>query len=117
MLRWTTEDLVRLGACDEQVALFRATFHDGATADDVARALAVGLDVEWMVRRVATAPALRAYEEARVKASRAYDEATAPAWRAYQEARVKALRAYQEATAPALAASLRSVERVTISEG
>ena len=66
MKRWTVDDLRALGACEEQVALFAATFPDGATADDVGAAVAAGLDVEWLVETVVSDDVWRAYEEARV---------------------------------------------------
>ena len=111
MKRWTVDDLRVLGACNNQVALFAATFPNGATADDVGAAVAAGLDVQWLVRRVvardvwrayaeAEAPLWRAYEEARVPLWRAYEEAKAPLWRAYEEAEAPLWRAYEEAEAP-----------------
>ncbi len=48
-----------------------------------------------------TAPAYKAYQEAKAPAYKAYQEATAPAYKAYQEAKAPAEKAYQEATAPA----------------
>ncbi len=121
MKRWTVDDLRALEACKEQVALFGATFPDGATADDVGAAMAVGLDVEWLVRAVvsdnvwraykeARAPLWRAYEEAKAPLSRAYEEAKAPLRRAYEEAKAPLWRAYLEAEAPLLADALRTVE-------
>jgi len=48
-----------------------------------------------------TAPAEKAYQEAKATAWKAYHEATAPAEKAYQEATAPAEKAYQEATATA----------------
>ena len=99
MKRWTLNDLRALEACDEQAALFAATFPNGATVDDVPVALAAGLDVYWFVRRVVSPDVWRAYKEAQ-----------APLWRAYEEAEAPLWRAYEEAEAPLLADALRAVE-------
>jgi hypothetical protein len=48
-----------------------------------------------------TAPAWKAYEEAKATAWNAYQEAKATAWNAYEEAKAPAEKAYQEAKAPA----------------
>ena len=95
----TAASLEALGACLEQVELFRATFGESVTVPRRAsarRALAsrvaeARLDCNWYAQRALSAPARRAY-----------DEATAPAQRAHNEARATAQRAYQEATATAL---------------
>ena len=119
MKRWTVDDLRVLGACNNQVALFAATFPNGATADDVGAAVAAGLDVQWLVRRVvardvwrayeeAEAPLWRAYAEVEAPLWRAYEEAVAPLWRAYEEALVPLRRAYLEARAPLLRAYLEA---------
>ena len=132
MKRWTVDDLRVLGACNNQVALFAATFPNGATADDVGAAVAAGLNVQWLVRRVvardvwrayaeaeaplwrayaeAEEPLWRAYAEARAPLARAYEEARAPLARAYEEARAPLWRAYEEARVPLLANALRTVE-------
>ena len=110
MKRWTVDDLRAVGACDDQVALFSAMFPDGATADDLPRAVAAGLDVYWFVRRVVSPDVWRAYKEAQALLWRAYKEAQAPLWRAYKEAEAPLWRAYEEAEAPLLADALRAVE-------
>ena len=131
MKRWTVDDLRALDACEEQVAMFAATFPDGATADDVGAAVAAGLNVRWLVEGVVSDEVWRAYEEAKAPLSRAYLEAKAPLrrayeearaplwpayeearvqlWRAYEEARVQLWRAYEEAEAPLLADALRTI--------
>jgi hypothetical protein len=48
-----------------------------------------------------TAPAQKAYNEAKVSAQKAYDEVTAPAQKVYNEAKASALKVYDEVIAPA----------------
>jgi hypothetical protein len=44
----TGAHLEKVGACDDQVRLFRRTFPDGANwPDDITRAHAAGLDIKW----------------------------------------------------------------------
>lgn len=117
-LRLTADHLTVAEACEEQVALFRQTFPDGAplTLESIAAARAAGLNVEWCLGLMDTpareeyhraiAPAWEAYDRAVATAEEAYDRAVATAWGAYDRAIAPAEEAYERATAPALLAGL-----------
>ena len=85
--RITTDQLVTLKACHEQVVLFRATFGDSATLTkrNLAKAVEVGLDFHWLADHTLKGEHWRAYNEAIATAWRAYNEAIALARLAYNE--------------------------------
>lgn len=101
-MKITVEYLKRLNACKDQVDLFAKTFPDGAkvTRDNLAKARAAGLNVEWFaaeVYRGAVKSALINYHDSARKSARdaydarkvagaAYDAAIAAAWTAYDAA-------------------------------
>ena len=91
--RITAAMLVEKGACHEQVVRFRAEWPDGAavTIRNARKAVALGLDLDWLANEMLTAPALEAYEKATAPAREACEKATAPAWEAYEKATVPAL--------------------------
>jgi hypothetical protein len=99
----TASRLESLGACLDQVVLFRKTFGESAplTLDNCKIAAGAGLDIDWAAQRLLKATAWKAYEEARAPAWKAYVEAAAPAWKAYGEAAATAWKAYVESTATA----------------
>lgn len=74
--RFTVDHLSVLGACTEQVDLFRQVFPDGApiTIRSVTTAWQKELDIEWLITSL-PAPARKAFEEAMAPASEAYYEA------------------------------------------
>ena len=91
-----------LGACTQQVYLFRQMFGDRCTVSvDLCVAHAAQFDWYWAAQELLSAPARRAYDEAVAPARRAYDEAVAPARRARDEAYAPACKAYDEAYATA----------------
>ena len=89
----TAEWLAERAACPGQVEKFRAEFGASVaiTPDTIRRAAAADLDLDWAAEKLLTAPARKAYEDAR-----------APARKAYEDARATARKAYEDATAPAL---------------
>jgi uncharacterized protein YeaC (DUF1315 family) len=101
-MRVTAENLERLYACPEQVAIMRSEWPDGVevTKESLLRAMALGLDLNWWAQHALPAPLRRAYEEALAPLQRAYEEAVAPLRRAYEEAKAPLRRAYEEAEAP-----------------
>jgi len=91
-----------LKACSAQVERFVNLFGEGDMEPTLALCVehAPTFDWDW-ARKLLSAPARRAYDEATIPARRAYSEATVTTWRAYSEATVTARRAYDEATIPA----------------
>jgi hypothetical protein len=85
------------GICEGQLALFRATFGDtpvAVTEANMSRAVDAGLQIEWLARFIAPAPAQAAFEAARAPALAAYAAACAPALAAYKAARAQEWAAY-----------------------
>jgi hypothetical protein len=81
------ETLEKLGACKEQVELFRQTFPDGAdyTEANVLRAVAAGLNVDWFGKRVVAAESWRAYEDATTEAWNAHEREKRPTRAVYDK--------------------------------
>ena len=101
----TLKQLTDVGACSEQVALFKATFGDSVNVT-VARARKVSGLFDWdFARRFLDGEGKAAYNAARATADAAYDAATAPAYAAYNAARATAYAAYNAATATAWASA------------
>jgi len=92
-----------LGACSPQVEAFIKLFGEADVEPTLALCVEHASRFDWnWARRLLSATAERAYDEAMAPARRAYDEAVAPARRAYnEEARAPAWRAYNEAAATA----------------
>ena len=100
----TAERLAALGACKQQVNLFRQMFPDGAPLTaETALNVADKFNWDWAAKGLLPPAALKAYEEATAPAGKAYEEATAPAGKAYEEAKATARKAYEEAKAVAFA--------------
>ena len=98
----TAKQLESLGACADQVELFRHLF--GARQKvtvALCRKYAANFDWNWAAASLLSPPARKAYEEATAPAWKAYEEAMAPALKAHEEARATAWKAYEEATANA----------------
>ena len=93
----TVKQLKKLGACRDQVALFKETFGASAkvTLENCLIAAEAGLDIDWASRRLLTS-----------RQRAAYLAATAPARAVYLATRAPARAAYLAATAPARAACL-----------
>ena len=104
-MKITVEQLEKLNACTDQIALFKKHFGNSVIVT-VNRAIAVAslFDWDWAADIFLSATAPTAYDEARAPALKAYNEARAPALKAYNEARAPALKSYEEAEAPALKA-------------
>ena len=113
------------GACAEQREIAVAEWPDGITVDGQAarRAVALGLDVEWLARLLLTRDEWAVYREATAAAWAVYREATAAAravrgcrlaaaWAVCVEATAAAWAVYEEATALALVAVLQAREVV-----
>ena len=76
--------LKSLGACQEQVDLFAATYGESVTPTlELIEAAAQLFDFNWLGQEVFG----EAYEEATAPHWKAYEEAMAPHWKAYEEAR------------------------------
>ena len=84
MKRWTLNDLRALEACDEQAALFAATFPNGATVDDVPVALAAGLHVIWLVKAAVSDDVWAAFNRQRATLRAAFERQHAPLWAEYE---------------------------------
>ena len=85
-MKITTKLLESLDACEDQVALFRATFGDDGdvpTVANIERAVAAGLDIEWLVSTMFTAPARAECGRVTAAARAEYDRVTAAAWAEY----------------------------------
>ena len=101
----TAKKLESLGACANQVELFRHLFGERQKVTvDLCRKYAANFDWDWAAANLLSAPAWKAYEEAEATARKACQEAEATARKAYQEAKATAWKAYDEATAPVLKA-------------
>ena len=83
----TAKKLESLGACADQVELFRHLFGERQKVTvDLCRKYAANFDWDWAAASLLSPPAWKAYEEAEATARKACREATANAWKAYQEA-------------------------------
>src|SRR3990167_784120 len=102
-MKITREYLVGLGASCKQLDTFSDEWPDGAeiTLDNCLRAAELGLDLDWLAKKMFPAPAWEAYLQATAPALEAYERAKAPAWEAFEKARATALEAYEQAIAPA----------------
>lgn len=98
----TLDGLYKLGASRNcpGVAKFAAMFPDGAelTEESHDRAVAAGLDVEWLGWRILPAPALTDYRRARGAALADYKRACVAAWTDYRRTRDAAVKAAFAAT-------------------
>ena len=108
----STRSLKLLGACPDQVKLFRSVFGVSVRLNKrvLIRAAREGLNIQWWAYCRLTEAARRTYDEAVATARRAYSKAVATANRDYNEAVVTARRAYNEAIATALWSALRGEE-------
>ena len=70
------------GACREQLDILFAEFPNGGevTLENCLRAAVLSIDFNWAANRLLSAPAEKAYREARAPAWKAYQEATALAF-------------------------------------
>ena len=91
-----------LGACTQQVELFRQLFGDRCTVSvDLCVAHAAQFDWSWAAQKLLSALANKAWGEAIAPANKAWGEAYATACKARDEAVAVANKAYDEAVAPA----------------
>ena|SRR3990167_2495079 len=104
-MKVTARSLKKLGACADQVTLFRRTFPRGCepTEANLLKAYEIGLNMYWWTFMVLPAPAWAAHREATAPALAAHRAATAAALAAYEEATAAAWAVYLEALAAALA--------------
>ena len=100
----TAKQLVALGACHDQVALFRKTFGASVRVTP-ARMVKVAplFDWEWGAWQLLSTQARAAYVAATAPAWAAYDATTVPALAACEAATAQAWAAYKAATAQAWA--------------
>lgn len=111
--RIIAEWLRERGACNDQVAIFAAEWGpDGAdwTEANLRRAVALGLDIEWLAETTlsasdrkafdeAVAPHRKAFEEAMDADRKAFDEALVQDWKAFEEAVAQDWKVFNEAVA------------------
>ena len=101
----TLKQLTDVGACSEQVALFKATFGDSVNVT-VARARKVSGLFDWdFARRFLDGEGKAAYDAATAPADAAYKASTATAYAAYKAATAPAAAAYKAARATAWASA------------
>ena len=81
-MKITAKKLRKLKACKEQVEIFEKEWPQGCrvTLKACRRAVELGLDLNWAVGHILSAPARAAYMEAEAPAWAVYEEATAPAF-------------------------------------
>jgi len=93
------------GACSVQLKIFIKEWPNGAeiTLKNCHRAVTLGLDLNWLSRKVFQPLALAEYEKARAPALAEHQKVTAPAWAEYYKAMALAWAEYEKARAPALA--------------
>ncbi len=114
MIRDLTIDAAWLrahGACERATQKVTDEWPAGAavTRANLLRAAALGLDLDWLARRVLAAPASAEYERAMAPAWAEYERAMAPAREEYERATASAGEEYERAMAPAR----EEYERVT----
>ena len=80
------------GACREQLDVLFEEFPAGGevTLENCLRAATLRIDFDWAASHLLSAPAEKAYWEAKATAEKAYQEAKATAWKAYREANAAA---------------------------
>jgi len=110
MKRITVTYLTHLGACPDQVAIVEREWPAGAPimTASIHKAYQLGLDVEWLARKVLDAPVWAEYERVRAPAWAKYTKVRAPALAEYknvkdERVRAPALAEYMRVKAPALA--------------
>ena len=71
----TTQKLKDLGACPEQIELFRRTFGESAdvTEANIVRAELEGLNVDWLGKRLVATETWREYEAATTESWKAHE--------------------------------------------
>jgi hypothetical protein len=81
------QTLIDKGACRDQVRLFGREFGKSVrVTESLCRRVAPLFHWNWAAQHLLSAPALKAYNEARATALKAYDEARATAGKAYKNA-------------------------------
>jgi hypothetical protein len=101
----TREILLAAGAkfaCSDLDA-FCAEWSDGCevTEETVARAVALGLDIDWAAQTLLCAPAREEYERIRDLAWEEYERVTVPAWKEYDRIIARAWKEYERVRGPA----------------
>ena len=85
------DELVRVGACKDQLALFKQHFGEGGEVTPAKAVAVAGLfDWHWAVRRFLSPAQRKAYHAATAEASKAYYAAMAEAHKAYRAAMAEA---------------------------
>lgn len=111
----TVKLLRRLGACEDQVTLFRETFGDSVIpTPELAERYGDLFDIDWLAHEALKAPLWEAYQEAKVPLLKAFVEAAAPLLKAYEEAETPSREVYEEAEAPLLKAYKVGIAKVFI---
>ena len=96
--------LIKLGACEDQLALFKKVFPRGAELSeaDVVKAAKAGLHVGWLAENTLSGPALAEYEKVCDLAWSEFEKGRNLAWSKYEKVRVLALAKYRKVRVLAL---------------
>ena len=87
----TAEWLESLGACANEVELFRNEWPDGAPVSPATVRRAAKLNIAWLAEKILVAQAREVYGEAVAQAREVYGETVAQAWKVYWKAVSQAL--------------------------
>ena len=97
-MKITKRQLHRLQACTEQVNLFTTEWPDGCEVNqaNALRAIELGLDIDFLARKVLTDDNLAEYNKVRDQAQAKYDKACDQAWAEYKKVRDQAQAEYNK---------------------
>ncbi len=102
-MKLTSERLIELGACEEQIEKFDEIFPEGT---DVTIELAVQhantFNWNWAAEKLLTTQALQEYERINAQALQEYERVRVPAWQEYRRVNAQALQEYYRVRVPAL---------------
>ena len=105
-MKITKQWLVAAYACPSQVEIFDEEWPDGAeiTLENYLLAVKLDLNVNWLLKRIFSAPAQEAYIKAIAQALEAYDKVVPAASKGYNRAMAASREAYHRVMAEALEA-------------
>ena len=103
------EMLQQANACKEQVAIFNNEWPEGAEITEVNlnRALALKLDLSWIVNNLLSPSQRTTYDQAIAPALATYNKAIAPAGATYKQATASALATYNRAIVQAILEAIK----------
>jgi hypothetical protein len=100
----TLAQLKKLGACHDQVRLFKELFGKSVeVTESVLLEHVSKFDLDWIAGKIFSAPALAEYQKVRDAALAEYEKVCDPAFAEYQKVRAPALAEYEKVCAPAWA--------------